>query len=69
MDYNTLANIVSRYYTPKIDMNTFIHNLIEAAEIDYLRDNDNSLYTNDKLNIHVFESWLSTKSLDKYDKE
>lgn len=69
MDYNTLANIVSRYYIPKIDMNTFIHNLVEAAEIDYLHDNNNSLYSNGKLDTQIFESWLSTKSLDKYDKE
>lgn len=60
---------ISRVYTPvNLDKNNFAMQMVALAEIDYLKDTENSLYKNGELNSDVFNEWLSTKSLASYDK-
>lgn len=64
---DTAMKLISKYYSPKIDSYQFAINIINAAEIDYLKDKNNSLYKDDQLDIDVFDAWLSLQNLEQFD--
>ena len=60
--------VLKRYTPIHLDKANFTMQLVALAEIDYMKDSENSLYKNGELNPEVFGEWLSTKTLANYDK-
>lgn len=59
-------NVLSKHVNLlEVQPNTeeFAKHVISMAEIDYMKDPKNRLYTNDILNAEVFNEWLSMQNL------
>ena len=70
-DLDRAADMILRSYKPQnITLEELALRLIAAAEEDMIRDDKNSLYSdNGMLNKEVFAEWLSIESISEYDYE